>query len=123
MIRLDHTGSENKDIVIYGKNPPVLEDAKDFDETFKNFCFHSLFIKTEVVKALQDIRVKCNEVLQMNMFDLGLKKRLVLEEFRHKQENSITQMVYYLKGNWIEDLIKVIKSNFSMVGKGWFNMQ
>jgi dynein heavy chain len=57
----------------------MLEDAKDFDETFKNFCFHSLFIKTEVVKALQDIRVKCNDVLNMNIFDLNLKKRLVLE--------------------------------------------
>lgn len=32
-------------------------------------------------------------------------------------------MLYHLKGAWIEDLIKVIKSNFSMVGKGWFNMQ
>jgi len=32
-------------------------------------------------------------------------------------------MLYHLKGVWIEDLIKVIKSNFSMVGKGWFNMQ
>jgi len=32
-------------------------------------------------------------------------------------------MLYHLKGVWIEDLIKVIKNNFSMVGKGWFNMQ
>lgn len=33
-------------MVIYGKNQPILEDAKDFDETFKSFTFHSLFIKT-----------------------------------------------------------------------------
>lgn len=78
MIQLENPGAENKDIVIYGRNPPTLQDAKDFDETFKNFCFHSLFIKTEVVKALQDIRVKCNDVLTMNIFDLNLKKRLVL---------------------------------------------
>lgn len=32
-------------------------------------------------------------------------------------------MLYHLKGAWIEDLIKVIKNNFAMVGKGWFNMQ
>lgn len=60
MIELEKTNSEGKEIVIYGKSPPTLEDSKDFDETFKSFCFHSLFIKTEVVKALQDIRVKCN---------------------------------------------------------------
>jgi dynein heavy chain len=32
-------------------------------------------------------------------------------------------MLYTLKGSWIEELIKVIKTNFSGVGKGWFNMQ
>ena len=31
MIQLESSGAENKDIVIYGKNPPTLEDAKDFD--------------------------------------------------------------------------------------------
>jgi dynein heavy chain len=82
-----------------------------------------LFIKTEVVKALQDIRVKCNDILGMNLFDIKLKKRLVLEEFKSKQESNINQVLYHLKGAWIEELIKVIKSNFSMVGKGWFNMQ
>jgi|LakMenEpi03Aug12_release.lakeMendotaPanAssembly.Ray.scaffolds.fasta_scaffold1940682_1 hypothetical protein len=31
MIQLEIPGAENKDIVIYGRNPPQLEDAKDFD--------------------------------------------------------------------------------------------
>lgn len=59
----------------------------------------------------------------MNLFDVKLKKRLVLEEFKSKQESNINQVLYHLKGSWIEELIKVIKNNFSMVGKGWFNMQ
>ena len=102
----------------------ALEDPKDFTNTFKDFCFHSLYIKEEVIKALQEIRLKCNDVVGMQMFDLTVgRNRLVLEEFRHKQESSISQMLYNLKGAWIEELIKIIKSNFSMVGKGWFNMQ
>ena len=28
------------------------EDAKDFTETFKDFCFSSLYIKEEVIAAL-----------------------------------------------------------------------
>lgn len=72
---------------------------------------------------MQDIRVKCNDILTMNLFDIKLKKRLVLEEFKSKQESNINQVLYHLKGSWIEELIKVIKNNFSMVGKGWFNMQ
>lgn len=123
MIELERTQGNSKEITIVGKEI-ISEDAKDFTETFKNFCFHSLFIKAEVIKALQEIRVKCNEVLEMDLFDLNkTRNRLVLEEFRHKQESSISQMLYTLKGSWIEELIKVIKSNFSGVGKGWFNMQ
>jgi dynein heavy chain len=28
-----------------------------------------------------------------------------------------------LKGAWINNLIKIIKTNFAQVGKGWFNMK
>lgn len=31
MIQIENSGAENKDIVIYGRGPPTLEDAKDFD--------------------------------------------------------------------------------------------
>lgn len=102
----------------------TYEEPKNFTETFKDFCFHSLYIKNEVITALQEIRLKCNDVLEMQMFDLTPgRNRLVLEEFRHKQESSISQMLYNLKGAWIEDLIRIIKNNFLKVGKGWFNMQ
>jgi dynein heavy chain len=32
----------------------------DFPEQFSNFCFNSLFIKEEVIKAMVDIRQECN---------------------------------------------------------------
>ena len=54
-----------------------------------------------MVKALQDIRVKCNEISKMNLFETRLKKRLVLEEFKSKQESNINQVLYHLKGAWI----------------------
>ncbi len=44
------------------------QEAKDFTETFKDFCFASLFIKEEVIKALQSIRVECNKVLELSIF-------------------------------------------------------
>lgn len=31
--------------------------------------------------------------------------------------------MYHLKGQWIPDLIKIIKEKFEGVGKGWFNMK
>lgn len=32
----------------------------DFPEQFSNFCFNSLFIKEEVIRAMVDIRAECN---------------------------------------------------------------
>ena len=48
---------------------------------------------------------------------------MVLEEFKHIQESSIASIIYYLRGNWIVELTKIIKNNFNGVGKGWFNMK
>jgi dynein heavy chain len=59
------------------------EEPKDFTETFKDFCFSSLFIKEEVITALQEIKVECNNVLEMDVFNRDLHPGMVLEEFKH----------------------------------------
>jgi len=59
------------------------EEPKDFTETFKDFCFSSLYIKEEVISALQEIRVECNKVLEMEVFNIDLSHAMVLEEFKH----------------------------------------
>ncbi|KAL4427402.1 hypothetical protein ABPG74_009674 [Tetrahymena malaccensis] len=99
------------------------EDPKDFTEIFKDFCFASLFIKEEVIQALQEIRVECNKVLEMEIFNTDLNSCMVLEEFKHIQESATSQILYHLKGSWISELTKIIKNNFQGVGKGWFNMK
>jgi dynein heavy chain len=48
---------------------------------------------------------------------------MVLEEFKHVQESIISQVLYHLKGQWIQELCRIIRTNFSGVGKGWFNMK
>lgn len=59
-------------IYMYNPNHIYEEEPKDFTETFKDFCFESLYIKEEVITALQEIRVECNKVLEMNIFNLNL---------------------------------------------------
>lgn len=36
----------------------------DFPEQFSNFCFNSLFIKEEVIKAMVEIRSECNDMME-----------------------------------------------------------
>ncbi len=68
---------------MYNYKDVFQEDPKDFTETFKDFCFSSLYIKEEVISALHEIRVECNKVLDMEIFNLNLNSLMVLEEFKH----------------------------------------
>jgi dynein heavy chain len=68
----------------------------DFPEQFSNFCFNSLFIKEEVIKAMVDIRAECNQLLQDNrIYDVsGKGKTLRVEEFKQIQGSSIAQIKF-----------------------------
>lgn len=61
-------------------------EPKDFTEVFKDFCFASLYIKEEVIKAIQEIKLECNKTLEMEMFNFNLNElpeTMRLEEFKH----------------------------------------
>ncbi|CAK83095.1 unnamed protein product (macronuclear) [Paramecium tetraurelia] len=95
-----------------------------FDELNKNFGFSTLYVSQEVVKALQDIRHECNQVLKESLFDFSKREgALHLDEFKHMQENATTSLMYQLKGTWVPTMIKIIKDRFAEIGKGWFNMK
>jgi len=38
----------------------------DFPEQFSNFCFKSLYIKEEAIRAMVEIRTECNQLLLDN---------------------------------------------------------
>lgn len=101
----------------------VYLDTLNFNEMFKEFCFSSLFIKKESILALQEIRYCCHQLRNKSFFQLkGDKKVKRLDEFKTIQESSISSMIKFLKVNWINQLINIIKEHFKSVGKGWFNM-
>ena len=63
------------------------------------------------------------EMFEENVLNPDKGNPMVLEEFKHIQESAVSQILYHLKGGWISQLTKIIKNNFSGVGKGWFNMK
>jgi dynein heavy chain len=96
----------------------------DFPEQFSTFCFNSLFIKDEVIRAMVQIREECNCVLRDNhIFNVQLNKLYRLEEFKQQQNSSISTMKFNTcEQGWVSRLEKIIKSSFKDVGKGWFNI-
>lgn len=112
-----------KEIYMFDPRQIHSVEPKEFNETFRDFCFASLYIKEEVIRALQEIRYECNKVLDMPIFNFDIPEAMHLDQFKHIQESAVSQLVYNLKGQWVEGMIKIIKTQFEKVGKGWFNMK
>jgi dynein heavy chain len=99
----------------------------DFPEQFSNFCFNSLFIKEEVIKAMVEIRSECNDMMEKHRIWNTLPptegKPHRLENFKQIQSSAISNIKFQTQENgWVGRLQKLIQSSFSEVGKGWFNI-
>jgi dynein heavy chain len=51
-----------KEVPYFGRVP--VPPPNDFPEKFSNFCFHSLFIKDEVIRAMVEIKDECNTMVE-----------------------------------------------------------
>lgn len=94
----------------------------DFDEKFYNFSFVSLVTRAEAIDALVKLRVECNRVTAMSLFQIP-NKYMKIDEFEQTQNQQISQVSLYLKDSWINSLKKEIRSSFADSGKGWFNIR
>lgn len=94
----------------------------DFPEQFSNFCFHSLFIKDEVIKAMVQIREECNVINKdCHIFNVKTKKTMRVDEFKQHQISAISSIKYTTREQgWVDKLQRIIKTSFETVGKGWF---
>jgi dynein heavy chain, axonemal len=112
-----------KEVPYFGRVP--VPPPNDFPEKFSNFCFHSLFIKDEVIRAMVDIREECNKVTQdYRIFETNMGGKIMrVEEFKQHQSASIASLRHSTREQgWVGRLEKIIKKEFNSVGKGWFNI-
>jgi dynein heavy chain len=112
-----------KEVPYFGRVP--VPPPNDFPEKFSNFCFHSLFIKDEVIRAMVDIREECNKVNQdYRIFETNMGGKIMrVEEFKQHQSASIASLRHSTREQgWVGRLEKIIKKEFNSVGKGWFNI-
>lgn len=111
-----------KEVAYYGMVPIP---PHDFPDAFSNFCFRSLYIKEESIRAMVEIRTECNQLMKENrIFAVSPNKTMLrVDEFKMIQQNAINSMAQYCgEGGWVGRLAKIIKASFEDVGKGWFNI-
>jgi dynein heavy chain len=94
----------------------------DFDGQFYNFSFVSLLTRKEAIEALSKVKVECNRVASMSLFQIP-NKHMKLDEFEQTQTQQTSQTSLYLKDSWINTLKTGIRSCFLDSGKGWFNIK
>jgi dynein heavy chain len=94
----------------------------DFDTQLYNLKFVALVNKEEAVNALCKVRVECNKVTAMSLFQIP-NKYMKLDEFEQTQNQQISQIALYLKDSWINTLKTGIRTSFMDLNKGWFNIK
>ncbi|PHJ26108.1 dynein heavy chain axonemal protein, partial [Cystoisospora suis] len=77
----------------------------DFTATFASFCFSSLFVKSEVIHALSEIRAESNGILERCIYNVKANK-----------------LSFDLQETWAQNVQRIVVKHFMNVGKGWFDM-
>ena len=54
----------------------------NFPEQFSNFCFNSILNKDQSIRAMQEIRKECNDVLLKDIYNPNITKSMRVNEFR-----------------------------------------
>lgn len=95
----------------------------DFEEREQSFTFSTYYTQPEVVTALTGVRNECLKVLESSLFSLPKARQMQLAEFQKLQQEHMSSMATYLKGDWIKNICGVIESSFASAGKGWLNVR
>lgn len=64
----------------------------DFDGQYYNFSFVSLLTRREAIEGLAKVRVECNKVAAMSLFQIP-NKHMKLEEFEQAQTQQTFQVL------------------------------
>jgi dynein heavy chain len=68
--------------------------AYDFDAQYYNFSFVSLLTRKEAIDALSKVKVECNRVAAMSMFQIP-NKHMKLDEFEQTQTQQTSQVGFF----------------------------
>lgn len=70
------------------------------------------------------IRTECNDLMaEHRIFNIDGGKTMRVDEFKQIQASSIASLGHTTgEQGWVGKLVKIIKTSFDEVGKGWFNI-
>ncbi|PBJ72155.1 dynein heavy chain [Trypanosoma cruzi cruzi] len=106
-----------------GKGDSVIPIGNfDFEERERSFTFSTYYTQPEVVTALTGVRSECIKVLEGSLFNLPKARQMQLAKFQQLQQDHMSSMAKYLKGEWTENICDVIRKSFTSAGKGWLNV-
>jgi dynein heavy chain len=69
--------------------------------------------KDQSIRALQEIRKECNDVLLKDIYNPNITKPMRVSEFNQIQKSSTSQIAYYLRETWVNKVKDIVKTNFA----------
>jgi dynein heavy chain len=102
-ITFDEIVTKNEQTFGFVSMPPQTKEVRrergcvvdipdyDFDNQFYNFSFVSLLTRKEAIDGLTKVKVECNKVASMSLFQIP-NKHMKLEEFEQAQTQQTYQV-------------------------------
>jgi dynein heavy chain len=118
-----------EDVQYYGMIDIPQNPESKYPDNFSMFCFKSILNKDQSIRAQQEIRKECNDVLTKDIFNPNITKTMKVIEFKQIQQSATSQISYYLKETWVNKIKDIIKTNFAedantsqQFGRPWYSL-
>ena len=94
----------------------------EFKQKFSAFTFSSFLTKPEVITALGTVQAECEKLTKTNIFNVGIKRSLDLDEFINSQ-GAVNKIVSrQVKDDWTHSVTSTLRNSLQSCGKGHFNI-
>lgn len=112
-----------KELQIYNPGEIFKKEPMTFTETFKLFCLESILLKKEIVKSLQEIKEQCNKISDLKLYEFEIVGSQRLEEFKGIQDLQSGNSINYLRQDWVQNIVNIVKNRLGEIQKGWFSLK
>ncbi|XP_044001574.1 dynein axonemal heavy chain 1-like [Aphidius gifuensis] len=109
---------------VFIKQPSQIQTGMlNFQEVNKYIHWKIIYIHPEVYNAVCQVIGNSQELSSKCFFEVNYVKSTVsLDDFECQQKKALNMTMKYLNTNWLNNVVKIIKTSFNKIGKGCFDL-
>ncbi|KAL0272752.1 UNVERIFIED_CONTAM: hypothetical protein PYX00_005610 [Menopon gallinae] len=107
----------------YRERGLITTGMLNYEEVRKNLNWWWLYVLDEAYLGMMNVVTACLKLNSMNFFSSNFGKHVTLEEFDSIQSGYTTNLIKYLRIEWVDIITTNVRMCLQDTGKGWFNIK